>query len=801
MPININLKDKIRLAILTKTLTPISKKDKELLEMMYELNNFNFIVELSSDYLKLLFLDRHKDDLPFYLKVEIIKSFKLDELKLEAIDVYKDTFDETSMVEIISSFESDELKLETIVVYKDVFHDYKKMKIISSFESDELKLEVIDLYKDDLSEDSLREVIKSVNSDKLKLEAIDLYKGKLDEYSKTKIIKTFESDELILKVLRNIYLESNSIRNIKEHLFLVKGVEYIKDNLYLFIEKELGLDNNDINDIEFIKDKLNAMEIRNSEVLKTVYFKFLNEKYINTLGQDKIDIIACYPLTQEKLLNLNEKEYNLLVKIVDYYDGDNKWQETLNEVLTNIESRTYKELIDNLSDNDIEENKHDIMDVIFKGINYFNVKNIDDIKNIDNLKDEVYELIKNNESLEKYPLIEELNVEKLYLKKFLIFQKVYGHDIITAEKLLGKYFDEIDLIRNEDTNNIVDYMYALNKILNTNDEELLDKMINDSELGRITINVKEIENDLKIQYTKSYNQELTQVDSLEKIEFENFEDYDVRYTGTDFNIMITSVLAYSANVSDNFYVDWNRNTLDSQGFCCSYIRNDMLGTAPIPNFCYGFNSMSEDSLLVSGPKDIFSLSNNLNTYTLNNFEKYYLPESQINNTINFNEMVYQRFQNDERKQPDYIMVFLENGKINDKVQSKIKKAVNEYRETGIELPIVLIDKDECERSERAKIDSMIDEYRNRNDEELLLKIKQKIRNNAQGNLSFLIYNEIIESLGKPKQELPKVQKDNYLEIHRVVPPKEREKNKQMILRLIEGSRRKDKIIEDEIYKD
>ena len=44
-------------------------------------------------------------------------------------------------------------------------------------------------------------------------------------------------------------------------------------------------------------------------------------------------------------------------------------------------------------------------------------------------------------------------------------------------------------------------------------------------------------------------------------------------------------------------------------------------------------------------------------------EKYYSPENQINNKQRYNEMDFRRVQDGEKKQPDYILLFRENGEI------------------------------------------------------------------------------------------------------------------------------------------
>ena len=43
-------------------------------------------------------------------------------------------------------------------------------------------------------------------------------------------------------------------------------------------------------------------------------------------------------------------------------------------------------------------------------------------------------------------------------------------------------------------------------------------------------------------------------------------------------------------------------------------------------------------------------------------QKYYSPDEQINHTQKYNEVNFKRIQGEDKKQPDYILVFKESGK-------------------------------------------------------------------------------------------------------------------------------------------
>ena len=159
--------------------------------------------------------------------------------------------------------------------------------------------------------------------------------------------------------------------------------------------------------------------------------------------------------------------------------------------------------------------------------------------------------------------------------------------------------------------------------------------------------------------------------------------------GVDFNIITTSVGAYHSIRPENYKTDWNRPSLASPHFCASYIRNDMLGTAPVHNVLYGFSSMGSNSLALSGAGDIYSHGTSLISQSEES-EKYYGPEKQLyisaqNGKFKYNEMDFKRIQDGVKKSPDYILVFKRDGVI-DNIE-EAKKASSDWDN----LPIVVID--------------------------------------------------------------------------------------------------------------
>ena len=139
--------------------------------------------------------------------------------------------------------------------------------------------------------------------------------------------------------------------------------------------------------------------------------------------------------------------------------------------------------------------------------------------------------------------------------------------------------------------------------------------------------------------------------------------------------------------------------------------------------------MTSDSLAMSGITDMASESESGFVSAADNRDRYYSPENQINKTEDYNEMDFYRRQNGERKQPDYIIVFRENGEV--KNMEEAKKAQEQWGG----LPIVIVDKDKCLEAERQKVEEMMVRYEAGN-KRLAGAIYQKVRNNRVTRSSF-----------------------------------------------------------------
>ena len=708
------------------------KLKKELIENIQDESNKSLIMEtMHDDESKLEQLQTIKSELT---KFQVIKTMKDDSYKVKALEFVSEQW---YKAQIIMTMQSDELKIELI---NTIENDYYKANIIASMQSDELKIELIDIIENDYYKAN---IIASMQNDAQKL---DLLKGLKEENTRNSVIVTLDSDESKLKALK-MYTDENHrlytaekltfqddkiklevINLVKDSLLTTKlrrtmSKEIIKENLILIMQYE-GI-------TEGIEEKIKLlikMEERNDSLYNTIDFRILDESIVSAFKQEQLEQLVCYPDIEGKIIALRNspESWNMFQKMFVTISHDTQnWDVKTSRVLEQLNSNTYQELIYNIGEQDIDIDK---LVKIMQMPNYFELKTQEDLENFSNIKKEVCDSIINGEFKSKdskeFELISKMS--EIDQVRFAVLQKLYGQDLETAKTIIKKYGNDIDSL---DPNfDEVVFVKALQEIMQTDDIELLKKYysverwIEEELIDSITI-----ENQLKHDYGKMFNNGLLQVEGLEPGEIEG-----TLKAGTDFRLIISSVAPFIKNTPENFEQDWNRKAIASQGFCCSYLTSDMIGTAPIPHLCYGFSEMSDDALMLSGPTDIYSNAIGLEA-TARHDERYYSPENQINNTIyrgarTYNEMVFKRQQNGEKKQPSYIVVFKENGKVPN--MEVAQKARQQWQEAGRYLPIVIVDKNECAKANKEQISEALSKCNTLED---FKKVKQRLENNRKWN--------------------------------------------------------------------
>lgn len=536
------------------------------------------------------------------------------------------------------------------------------------------------------------------------------------------------------------------------------------------------LQNENEEKIQYLEENFKRLYNINEEILDTCRFEMLTEKYkdLNT----KLDFITCDPEVQEKILNLNDNQYNILIKILNITEKDNTkdWIPILDNLLNGLNSNKFEKLVENLKD--IEEVDDQTLRrlayILSNPENIFNIENIQEVKNFN--RQEYVEKIKQGELKTEY-IASLTEVEKLQL---CILEKKYGQSLEECKRLLavyGKDLDEFELNSDKDIK-IKSYLESIRNVLNTYDKQTLEELYNSKELLQENYLFNSIiESQIREYFARQHNNTLYKVDESKKIEAqmplaEGIELYD---SGENFIIELTSLGAYSQyNYNANFNDEWNRKLIKSHGFCTTPIANNNLATARIKYCALGFSSFSENSLLLSAPWDMNSTEANekMNTsqyLNVNGRTLFCIPQKLIDNIRHTHpENVRERrtLENGKtyKKQPDFVVyipqISLEKymelqaeGKLddrdernkllsqyveNDEIWHNSVKAARDFAtitEDGVTkaLPIVIVDRTYLAIKEKEKIDRLEDELRQTGRPDLINRIIVDSENNRTGN--------------------------------------------------------------------
>ena len=342
---------------------------------------------------------------------------------------------------------------------------------------------------------------------------------------------------------------------------------------------DLGFDHTFIFDSDFLYKNLDYIlekenKIEKKEIIKKLYktnndivkakFEILDNKYLQTLGEDKINLISCYPEYVDKILALNETELSLLGRCLNFYEKNNEtedWTPLCERIIYNIS--TYSKLletignIDEISSGDIED-----LTTIMLQKNSLNIECIEDVRNFQSIKQKkCREMFKNGDTDDK--------INAICISKF-------GQSKSEIEEFIRKYAYGIEYIEDED---LQYYIKSIAEIISISNTKLLEQIFESVEPVK-NVNSIAMERNLKNEYGKLYNKELFTIKQAQKCENlgDNIYEVPIDENGkvANFSMIITALAPYVNNNIANFYEDWNRPSIKSQHFCASYIRRDML---------------------------------------------------------------------------------------------------------------------------------------------------------------------------------------------------------------------------------
>lgn len=519
---------------------------------------------------------------------------------------------------------------------------------------------------------------------------------------------------------------------------------------------------------EYEKNKYLKLREKNIEIDETINFKILSEKY--SFLDNIMDMITADSDIQDQILSLSDSRlklfelmYSKLQTLTDYYNPyittilqrigyvslDTSWKNKFHiydDLLANIDDLMASGYI--LSNSEIEKLLYLCTSSVHHTVqNFGELQNFGDENTIDNieLRDGILKAK------------EEKDIDYL---KFAILVQAYGISLQSAKNICKKYNISNIEITNENRDVFEMYM-AIYQIINENDPDVLIQLYDEftkimkpeKDFRRIIV----FENDLRKAFAHDLNNQVFKTDKLPYDEVDGIKTYDA---GVDFKMIVTAIGAYQGNFEnkENYSEYWNSPKIRSHGNCCSLIGNANLSMANVKNVIFGFSTMSDNMLLLSGSSDINSTpdSRNFNT-TGNRSQEYMDANSMLNNTRgDYNELVYERRDLSSnpkfyKKNPDYI-VFFEEYESYDEMFEKYKDKPNqlEYLRQQKELedkfwleslkaaknfgiPIVKINREKVAKSEDEKIQKLVKDFTETKNPELLSIIITSFESSRVGN--------------------------------------------------------------------
>ena len=577
-----------------------------------------------------------------------------------------------------------------------------KMKILSTFKADK---NIIEFFSNDYAFDKdvfCYAINSSVISSRLKKEI-----GESPAYAwlRAKVANQNLTESHIRSIL-GAYGESRVSLNFfnQESQYYKQYEKIILRNITLTydestVDRIMRLENVSKVDGEKIKPRLRELFNVNDEILQTVNFQILTDKY-RRLGE-KLTVITLYPEIQEKILNLSNKEFHFLCDSIDVLSSMNMdWIPLVDDLLNNM--KEYSNIINNdisfglfmRSMKDNPETSGTFMKIltIMTEKNKYGFSSFSEMKNskrgdlINRTLDEEYFKLSDTDKLRQ-----------------LIFEKVFGQDLKTAKRLYeyfgqdyentiaeanwsdreifdyltnikgynpasSEYKREFDLIK-KSNETIKLYLEFSKKIMECNVEQLRKIYELSDDIDEINIPRSVLDTNFRTFFTRLKNQKLYMPKESDKIYINGEEAY---LMPDDCYYEFSSLEAYSKfNSDENIPImDWNSKKIRNHLICACFGGAKNMSHPPINGIAYGFANMDERAVIKSAPYDVggWSFSKKFEAYRLDDAfkSKFCTPDSQLNETIrrhNEDELERKsyRYGDDSifKLQPSYTISFVE----------------------------------------------------------------------------------------------------------------------------------------------
>lgn len=577
-----------------------------------------------------------------------------------------------------------------------------KMKILSTFREDK---NIIEFFSNDYAFDIevfCYAINSSVISSKLRKQigespAYAWLRAKVASQNLTKshissIVGAYGESQVSLNFFNQ---ESQYYKQYENIILRNITLEYNEST----VERIMRLENVSKSDVEKIKPRLKELFNVNDEILQTVNFKILTDRY-RRLGE-KLTVITLYPEIQEKILKLSGKEFHFLCDSIDVLSSMNMdWIPLVDDLLNNMSEYS------NIINNDISfrlfmrsmKDNPEASGTFMKILTIMTEKNKYGFSSFSEMKNSKRGDIINRTLDEEYFKLSD--TDKL---RQLIFEKVFGQDLKTAKRLYeyfgqdyentiaaanwsdrdifdyltnikgynpasSEYKRESDLIK-KSNETIKLYLEFSKKIMECDIEQLKKIYELSDDIDEINIPRSVLDTNFRTFFTRLKNQKLYMPKESDKIFINGEEAY---LMPDDCYYEFSSLEAYSKFNSDENVpiMDWNSKKIRNHLICACFGGAKNMSHPPINGIAYGFANMDERAVIKSAPYDVggWSFSKKFEAYRLDDVfkSKFCTPDAQLNETIrrhNEDELERKSYKYGDdsifKLQPSYTVSFVE----------------------------------------------------------------------------------------------------------------------------------------------
>lgn len=538
---------------------------------------------------------------------------------------------------------------------------------------------------------------------------------------------------ILEKIYNRIYAGTENSRELMQKIW--NGTSYkLMNNLFSFSRAIKTIYGDDAElDIEYMYNYYNKLLEFNNDLNYTINLLMLDKKILEFFDIGDLLKITLYPDLQEKFVEANRKKQIISIIKMIYKKSDN-WISEIDNILNNLEN--YKHLFDIINDEMLKNEKfcENLISVISVKNNYFNINTLEEIVEYDTIKYNIcMDLL--NEKLKKIKFVDIKDI-----KKFALLEILFDVDYEWGKRITEKYSMDIDEINpiSDDEKEVKEKIIQIKKIVNGD-----NLTVNNDNFKKEKINPIKFENKCIKLYERLYNEQMKL--PIIKIGKENYENKEVELykIKDEFCIFVRVEGAYSYwKEPENFENNINEISINLNGNPKTYISNNSMAIARPKGPIYGYTKELKNNLLLMAPWDIVSNEANLSfspssvNWNFGNGISFRMPNNLLNNMrSSHNEIVTSKWKFDastmriERDRPDVIIYFIDM--LEDEITYKETNywRISKKAAAQLDIPIVIINREEVLKKEKAKIERSLEEFYTTLNENILENIFLQFENN------------------------------------------------------------------------